>query len=395
MERPQWSLLTVLVSTTSLRSWSSESLTTDLSRINGSFVIGRNTAFTYKGKHVDLKRIGRELNVRYVLEGSVQRASNRMRVSVQLIDAESGNHLWAERFDKPLADLFDMQDEIVARLANALSAQLFAVEARRAEQVPTPDAMDLCFQGRAWYNKGITPDNLAKARVLYERALVLDPPNVSGLVGIAAVDLAVALNFLPDDRAARLAAAEAVATKAVSLAPENAVAHLCLGLVQIHTNRASQGVRECERALELNRNLANAHAQIGAAKLRLGRAEDTEAHVQEALRLSPHDTLLYGWCTIAGVAKLYLDKEDEAVAWLRRSTETNTNFSSSHFGLAAALAHLGRLTEARSEARAGLSINPTFNISRMRASGSSDNPTAVAGRERIIDGLRKAGVPEE
>ena len=138
MERPQWSLLTVLVSTTSLRSWSSESLTTDLSRINGSFVIGRNTAFTYKGKHVDLKRIGRELNVRYVLEGSVQRASNRMRVSVQLIDAESGNHLWAERFDKPLADLFDMQDEIVARLANVLSAQLFAVEARRAEQLPNP-----------------------------------------------------------------------------------------------------------------------------------------------------------------------------------------------------------------------------------------------------------------
>jgi TolB-like protein/class 3 adenylate cyclase/Flp pilus assembly protein TadD len=371
-----------------------ESLTTDLSRISGSFVIGRNTAFTYKGKHVDLTQIGRYLNVRYVLEGSVQRAGARMRVSVQLINAEGGNLLWAEQFDKPLADLFDMQDEIVARLANALSAQLFAAEARRAESAPNPDSMDLTFQGRAWYNKGITPDNLAAARLLYERALALDPANVWGLVGIAAVDLAVALNFLPDDRAARLAAAEAIATKAVSVAPENAVAHLCLGLVQIHTNRASQGVRECERALELNRNLANAHAQIGAGKLRLGQAEDTESHIQEALRLSPHDTLLYGWCTIAGVAKLYLGEEEEAVAWLRRSIETNTNFSSSHFGLAAALARLGRLAEARSEARAGLSINPAFTISRMRASGSSDNPTAVAGRERIIDGLRKAGVPE-
>ena len=111
-----------------------ESLTTDLSRIGGSFVIARNTAFTYKGKPVDMKQIGRELNVRYVLEGSVQRAGDRMRVSVQLIDAESGNHLWAERFDKPVADLFDMQDEIVARLANALSAQLFTAEARRAER---------------------------------------------------------------------------------------------------------------------------------------------------------------------------------------------------------------------------------------------------------------------
>ena len=157
-----------------------ESLTTDLSRIRGSFVIGRNTAFTYKGRHVDLKLIGRELNVRYVLEGSVQRVGNRMRVSVQLIDAESGNHLWAERFDKPLADLFDMQDEIVARLANSLTAQLVVADAQRAERAPNPDAMDLCFQGSAWWYRGITPDHLAKARRLYERALALDPANSGG-----------------------------------------------------------------------------------------------------------------------------------------------------------------------------------------------------------------------
>ena len=181
-----------------------ESLTTDLSRIDGSFVIARNTAFAYKGKRVDVKQIGRELNVRYVLEGSVQRAGARMRVNVQLIDAESGAHLWAERFDKPLADLFDMQDEIVARLANSLGAQLFAAEARRAERAPSPDSMDLCFQGRSWLNKGITPDNLAEARRLFERALALDPANVSGLLGIAFTDLSIALSFLADDRAARL-----------------------------------------------------------------------------------------------------------------------------------------------------------------------------------------------
>src|ERR1700722_12090637 len=127
-----------------------ESLTTDLSRLRGAYVVARNTAFTYKGKPLDMKTIGRELNVRYVLEGSVQRGGNRMRVNVQLIDAETGNHLWAERFDKPLADLFDMQDEIVARLANALNAQLVAVEARRAEKAPNPDSMDLYFQGLAW-----------------------------------------------------------------------------------------------------------------------------------------------------------------------------------------------------------------------------------------------------
>ena len=148
-----------------------ESLTTDLSRIRGSFVIGRNTAFTYKGKAVDLKQIGRELNVRYVLEGSVQRGGNRMRVNVQLIDAETGNHLWAERFDKPLADLFDMQDEIVARLAGALNAQLVAAEARRAEQAPNPDSMDLYFQGVAWFNKGHDPRQCgASAQLFRSRA---------------------------------------------------------------------------------------------------------------------------------------------------------------------------------------------------------------------------------
>ena len=137
-------------------------------------MIGRNTAFTYKGKAVDLKQIGRELNVRYVLEGSVQRGGNRMRVNVQLIDAETGNHLWAERFDKPLADLFDMQDEIVARLAGALNAELVAAEARRAEKAPNPNSMDLYFQGLAWLNKGMTP-TLAQARSFFDRALSADP----------------------------------------------------------------------------------------------------------------------------------------------------------------------------------------------------------------------------
>jgi hypothetical protein len=138
-------------------------------------VIARNTAFTYKGKHVDVKQAGRELGVRYVLEGSVQRGGNRLRVNVQLIDAETGNHLWAERFDKPLADLFDMQDEIVARLANQLGTELVAAEARRAEQVPNPNSMDLYFQGMLHANSGATPEYMARARSFFERALTLDP----------------------------------------------------------------------------------------------------------------------------------------------------------------------------------------------------------------------------
>src|SRR5882724_5019777 len=148
-----------------------ESLTTDLSRISGSFVIGRHTAFTYKGRAVDLKQIGRELNVRYVLEGSVQRGGDRLRVNVQLVDAGTGAHLWADRFDKPLANLFDMQDEIVSRLANTLNTQLVEAEARRAERSLHPDAMDLIFQGMACLNKGRTSEYLAQSRSFFEPAL--------------------------------------------------------------------------------------------------------------------------------------------------------------------------------------------------------------------------------
>ncbi len=192
-------------------------------------VIGRNTAFSYKSKPVDLKQIERELNVRYVLEGSVQRSANRMRVNVQLIDAESGNHLWADRFDKPVADLFDMQDEIVARLANALNVQLIIAEARRAERTPSPDSMDLYFRGMSAYNKGLSPDNLSEARKLFERALALDPGNIDAIVGAALASIVFVGFHMSDDRADRLAAAEALAVKAVSIAPEKASGHLCLG----------------------------------------------------------------------------------------------------------------------------------------------------------------------
>jgi TolB-like protein len=370
-----------------------ESLTTDLSR--GAPVIARNTAFAYKGKRLDVKTIGRELNVRYVLEGSVQRAENRMRVNVQLIDAETGNHLWAERFDKPLADLFDMQDEIVARLANVVAAQVTAAAARRARRTSNPDATDLILQGAALWDKGITAENLAEARRLFERALVLNPADVRARVAIANVDIAGALSFSPDDRVAQLTAAETALNEALRLEPENAVAHLCLGIVQINTDRAAQGIRECERALELNRNLVNAHGHIGYAKILLGKAEETEAHVLEALRLSPRDVHVYLWCMFAGAAKLYLGAEEEAVSWLRRSIEANRNFAYSHFLLAAAFARFGRLPESRSAVRAGFSVDPSFTVARFRVRGASLHPNVVAQLEPILDGLRKAGVPEQ
>jgi Tfp pilus assembly protein PilF len=371
-----------------------DSLTTDLSRISGSFVIARNSAFSYKGKAIDVRQVGRELNVRYVLEGSVQRSGKRLRVNVQLIDAESGQHLWAERFEKPVADLFDMQDEIVSRLARTLRAQLIVAEARRAERSQHPDALDLIFQGFACSYKGATPEHMTQARGFFERALAIDPRSIGALVGMALVDLTMGADLLTDDRAARCSAAETNAIKALSLAPDHAAAHLVLGTVYIYTNRAAQGISECEQALALDRNLASAHSAIGMAKAFMGRSAETEGHILEALRLSPRDIFAHQWMHFVGVAKLQLGADAEAAGWLRRSIEANRNFPFTHFALAAAFGLLGALDEARNAAKAGLALNPDFTIRRLRTIKSSDNPTFLAGLERVCMGMRLAGVPE-
>ena len=374
-----------------------ESLTTDLSRMRGAVVIARNTAFTYKGKPVDAKTIGPELNVRYVLEGSVQRSGNRMRVNVQLIDAETVNHLWAERFDKPLADLFDMQDEIVSRLANALNAQLVAVEARRAEKAPTPDSIDLYFQGLAWFNKGLTPDHVARARSFYDRALAADPDNVEALIGSAAADVADGGNSYVTNSMAALAAAERKLTRALSSVPDHARGHMWLGLVNIMTRRAAQGIAKCEHALALDRNLATAHSAVGFGKIFIGRAEEAEAHIGEALRLSPRDTTAYVWMNMAGLAKLHFGDYERAVTWCRRSIEANRNFPSANFDLAAALVLLGRFDEARAAVKAGLALNPIYTVSRVGAAWTamSEDPTYLVQIDRTLEALRRAGVPEQ
>ena len=364
-----------------------ENLTTDLSRLGGSFVIARNTAFTFKGKNVDTREIGKELGVRYVLEGSVQRDASRMRVNVQLIDAESGKHLWAERFDKPLADLFEMQDEIVARLANQLGTELTSAEAHRAERASNPNSMDLFFQGLAALNKGINIENMTHARGYFERALALDPNNLDALLGVGRVDYSVGAALLSDDREARLAAAaETAIAKVLSLRPNDALAHEIMGGILIETKRADQGVAEFERALALDPNLATAHGFIGLAKIFVGHPEETGAHENEALRLSPRDSFAWLWLHFAGAAKMNLGAEEEAVALYRRSIENNRTNPLTHFFLAATLANLGKLEEAQAEAKAGLALDPGFSIRRFLSGGPQG--------EFLEGGMRKAGVPE-
>jgi len=373
-----------------------ESLTTDLSRMHSAFVIARNSAFSYKGKAIDVRQVGRELNVRYVLEGSVQRSGKRLRMNVQLVDAEGGTHLWAERFDKPIADLFDMQDEIVSRLAHALHTQLVVAEARRAERSLHPDVMDLIFQARDCVYKGTSSLHFARARRFYERALAIDDQSVGALVGMAGLNLMTGGLLMTDNPSACFSEAEANLTKALSLAPDNAVAHSVLGSVYVFTKRAIQGIAECEYALRLDRNLASAHFQIGLAKYFLGQPGETESHILEAFRLSPRDTFGHVWMHVVGAAKLHLGADAEAAGWLRRSIEANRNFPPAHLTLAAVLALSGAVDEARTAATAGLRLNPGFTIRRLLlVSRFSDNPTYLAGWERLRKGMLLADVPED
>jgi tetratricopeptide (TPR) repeat protein len=224
----------------------------------------------------------------------------------------------------------------------------------------------------------------------------VDPDNIEALIGSGRLDVREGANFFVTDPVAAFAAAEAKLTKALSLVPDHARAHRLLGYVEILTKRAVQGIAECERALELDRNLASAHAFIGLGKIFVGRAEETEAHGGEALRLSPRDTNAHTWKTFAGIAKQFLGSYEQAAAWYRQAIEANRNYPLPYFLLAASLAQLGRLDEARSAVKAGLALNPAFTISRARGSWTvmTGEPTVVAEFEHLFDGLRKATVPE-
>jgi TolB-like protein len=374
-----------------------ESLTTDASRTQGAFVIARNTALTYKGKAVDARQIGRELGVRYVMEGSVQSDGDCVRVNAQLIDTETGAHLWAERFDKPRANLFTMQDEIAARLARTLDVEVVAAEARRAERERPNhmDAVDLALRGWAIWNQRPSSGRAREARGFFAAALRLDRQNINGLLGFAATHLYEASTFASDNPADQIRLAEAATSLALTLAPDNANAHMIHGNV-LHLSRApDRALSEFDLAIALNPSLAWAHAWAGFTKISLGRAEETEADVENAIRLSPRSVGLDAWQFFIGVADLHLSRLDQAIDRIRKSIEINPAHPTGHFFLAAALALTSREREAVEARATGRRLSPKFTMSRFRAEARSDNPVYLAQRKPIYEGLRKAGMPEE
>ena len=370
-----------------------ENLTTELSRIKDSFVIARNTAFTYKGKSVDAKEIGKELGVRYVLEGSVQRDQNRVRVNAQLIDAETGAHLWADRFEEDVADLFKLQDQVVARLANALGYALVAAEAKKGSRSANPDVTDLAMQGwiLVWRSIQQPPterrETNREARALFDRALQIDPKDADSLAGSAFTYYADFIYGWGDPGTDYEAKALGQADRAITLAPDNIRGYYVKGFYLSMSRRPREGLAAAEAGLAINPNFVMLLAPRIIAELSLGRFEQAKADAQLAMRLSPRDPYLGAFQVQTGEAELGLGHPDAAIAQFRQGTASGYRGYIVYAALAAAYAQAGRMDEAKDALAEARRINPKLTIKWWFEHSS--------GVPAMLDGLRKAGLPEE
>jgi TolB-like protein/class 3 adenylate cyclase/tetratricopeptide (TPR) repeat protein len=332
-----------------------EDLTTDLSRIPGSFVIARNTAFTYKGKAIDAKRIGRGLGVRYVLEGSVRRSGGQIRINTQLIDVETGAHLWAERFDCGSGDLFQVQDEVTRRIASGLGVELIEAESERAirERPSNPDAVDLTMQARALANKPPSPDQNARIRILCERALDLDPKNVDALVELAWDYIVGSQQIWTTPTSEAIPRAMGAVNHALTVDPRNARAFLVKSHAFAYKDQLDyrgqidEALDAAETAIALDPNLAAAYAWLGRLYAKAGYPERTSTFVEQAMRLSPRDSDKGSWLYISGTSLLQMGDYDQAITTFRRSLVANPSLAISWCNLSAAYLGAGREGDAR------------------------------------------------
>ena len=377
-----------------------DDLTTDLSRISGSFVIARSSAFTYEGKAVEARQVGRELGVRYVLEGSVRRSGGQIRVNAQLIDAETDAHLWAERFDRDIGDLFVLQDEITSRIANAIGVELIAAEAARATE--HPDALDYILRGRAVLSKPRTPDTHREAIKLYEHALALDPLSVEAQSRLAVVLVdSVATGMTVSASAARdIARAEELVDRALAASPRYSIPHIVKGHVLRAQYRWEEATPEYETALALNHNLVYALHSLGWCKLYVGSIDEVIPLVEQAIRLSPRDPGIGTFCYLIGTIHLLQSHTDEAIVWLEKARNALPGIPIQRSRLAAAYSLRGDTERATAELAEAQRLNAGdlfSSIARLKA-----HPGAWWGAPRTralfeatyFAGLRKAGMPE-
>jgi len=376
----------------------SEDVTTDLSRLPGMLVISRNTAFTYQGKRVDTKQIGRELCVRYVLEGSVRRLANQIRVNAQLIDAENDTHLWAERFNGDTSDLFALQDEITTRIAVALNLQLVGAEAARATE--HPDALDYILQARAALLKPPTREICSEQISFYERALALDPDSVEAQSGMASALASRVLAHMTDTVEADVLRAENLATRALAASPNSPLPHFAKGQLLRAQRRFAEAIPEYETVLALDRNSVFSFFALGVCKLFTGSIEETIPLIEQAIRLSPRDPTIGVWYSLIGMVYLLQSRTDEAVIWLEKARNANPALPFVHALLASAYGLNGETERAAAELAEARRLQGKGSRSSIagarRSIGSWGVPKIRALVESTyIAGLRKAGMPEE
>jgi adenylate cyclase len=376
-----------------------EDLTTDLSRIADMLVISRNTAFTYRNKPVETKQIGRDLGVRYVMEGSVRRSGSQVRVNAQFIDAETDAHLWAERFDRDTGDLFALQNEITSRIAVALNLELLSAEAARPTE--RPDVLDYILRGRAAWNKPPSRERDAEVISLYEHALALDPRSVDAQSWLAGELAGHVMNGLSDSPAADIKRAEGLAAQALATSPRSPLAHLAKGQVLRAQRRFEEAVPEYETVLASNRNSPFALAALGECKLWTGSFDEAILLQEQAIRLSPRDPIIGAFYLRIGEAHLLRSRTDEAIPWLEKARSANPGIAGYHAWPAAAYALKGdteRAAAELAEARRLKSDGRFSSIASLKAGGvfgGLKTQVRALFEATYFAGLRLAGMPEE
>lgn len=367
-----------------------DDLITDLSRLSGLLVIARHSVFAYKGKTVNMKEVSRELGVRYVLEGSVRRAGDQVRINAQLIDATSGYHLWAERYDRALKDIFALQDEIMQKIVRVLEIKLTKGEQERFRLAPTEnlEAYDYFLRGweHYWYQ---TQKEMAQARQMFEKAVQLDPHYAGAHAGLSTAYLNEFL-FQWDPRPQTLERAFELAQKAVALDDSSALAHHALGVVYPIKKQPDQAIAELERAIALDPNYANAYAMLADTLNWAGKPEEAIGLMKKAMRLNPHYEQYQAWYVYClGSSYRFAGQYEEAVTILKRSLLLNPSFWPSYIHLAVIFSEQGQEEEARAAAAEVLRINPNFSLELGRQSWPYKDPAQL---ERDMAALRKAGL---
>ncbi len=364
-----------------------EDLITDLAQLSGLFVIARNSSFYYKGKAVKVEEVSRELGVQYVLEGSVRKADSLVRITAQLVDAITKYHLWAERYDRELQEIFALQDDIRQKIVTALKVKLLPEEQEQLKYFPTTnlEAYDYVLRGGAYFHCFTKAAN-AQARQMFEKAIELDPQYAAAYAALGMNYFTEWVFFWSDNRRA-IEQVFALAQRAVALNDSLPIAHELLGLTYLYREQHEEAVAEEERALTLAPNAAFGHIGLGFVLACVGRLEETIELAERAIRLDPHFAGRYAWDL--GHAYYLLERHEEAIAAFKHSLTWNPNFLPAHARLAAVYSELGHAEEARAEVAMVLQISPNFSLAGLRQRFPYKDPRVL---ERLLAALRKAGL---